>query len=416
MKRLALLALLLTTTAQGATIGTMVPAEPLTVERIASAAPALRADWQDYLARSAALLARDKASLAAELKPGQPVPPPPAEGKGAKSMPLDRQADWYAGTEARHIADIIVSFQTPAGGWGKNQPREGGLRLPGQHYVAEGKPKGGERQWNYVGTIDNDATVTELRFLARVVANLPEADAAAYRTSLLKGIDYLLGAQMPNGGWPQVWPLQGGYHDAITYNDDAFVHVAQLLLEIAAGKDGFAAVPTATREKAVTALVKAITCILTTQVVKDGKRLAWGQQHDPLTLAPVGARNFEPASLSSAESARILMFLMGLQSPTEEVKAAIRGGVAWLKDSAIRDRSWEKTDQGSVLKVSPGAAKPLWSRFYSLDSNRPIFGDRDRTIHDDVTDLSEERRNGYAWYNTAGQKTLELYEKWEAAN
>lgn len=415
MKRLALLALLLTTTAHGATIGTMAPAEPLSVERIADLAPAAKSAWRDYLTRSSALLAADKATLAGELKPGQPVPPPPAEGKGAKSMPLDRPADWYAGTEARHIADIIVSFQTPAGGWGKNQPREGAPRLPGQHYVAEDQPKAGERKWNYVGTIDNDATVTELRFLSRVVTQLPAADAVPYRTALLKGIDYLLGAQMPNGGWPQVWPLQGGYHDAITYNDDAFVHVAQLLLDIAASKDGFATVPASTREKSVAALVEAISCILTTQVIKDGKRLGWGQQHDPLTLAPVGARNFEPASLSSAESVRILLFLMSLQSPTEEVKAAIRGGVAWLKETAIQDRTWEKTDQGSVLKISPGA-KPIWSRYYALDSNKPIFGDRDRTIHDDVTDLSEERRNGYAWYNTSGQKTLQVYEKWEAAN
>ncbi len=415
MKRLALLALLLTTTAHGATIGTMVPAQPLTVERVAGLTPAAQPEWRDYLARSASLLAADKASLAAELKPGQPVPPPPADGRGAKSMPLDNPADWYAGADARRIADIIVSFQTPAGGWGKNQPRDGATRLPGQHYVPGEAPTSGERKWAYVGTIDNDATVTELRFLSRVVAQVPAADAAPYRTALLKGIDYLLGAQMPNGGWPQVWPLQGGYHDAITFNDDAFVRVAQVLLEVAAGKDGFAMVPAPTREKAVTAVMKAVTCILATQVVKDGKRLGWGQQHDPLTLAPVGARNFEPAALSSAESARIVQFLMGLQSPTEEVKAAIRSSVAWLRDSAIQDRSWEKTDQGSVLTVSPGA-KPLWSRFYALDTNQPIFGDRDRTIHDDVTDLSAERRNGYAWYNNSPQKTLDLYAKWEAAH
>ncbi|OYQ34495.1 pectate lyase [Niveispirillum lacus] len=415
MKRLALLALLLTTTAHGATIGTMVPAEPLTVERIASSAPIERAAWQDYLARSASLLVKDKASLAAELPSGHPIPAPAAGGNGPKSMPLDKPATWYGGAEARHIADVIVSFQTPAGGWGKNQPRDGAIRQPGQHYVAGEHGKDGQRPWNYVGTIDNDATVTEIRFLSRVVSQLPAADAGSYRASLLKGVDYLLSAQMPNGGWPQVWPLQGGYHDAITYNDDAFVHVAQLLLEVAAGKEGFATVPASTRERAVNAVVNAITCILTTQVVKDGERLGWGQQHDALTLRPVGARNFEPASLSSAESARILQFLMGLQTPTEEVKAAIRGGVAWLRDSVIKDRSWEKTEQGSVLKVSPGA-KPLWARFYALDTNQPIFGDRDRTIHDDVAALSEERRNGYSWYNTAPQKTLEIYERWEAAN
>jgi PelA/Pel-15E family pectate lyase len=35
--------------------------------------------------------------------------------------------------------------------------------------------------------------------------------------------------------------------------------------------------------------------------------LIWGQQHDPLTLLPTAARNFELASLASEESAGLLM-------------------------------------------------------------------------------------------------------------
>jgi len=42
-------------------------------------------------------------------------------------------------------------------------------------------------------------------------------------------------AQNPNGGWPQVWPLQGGYHDGITYNDGAMLNVMVLLQDISAG-------------------------------------------------------------------------------------------------------------------------------------------------------------------------------------
>ena len=53
----------------------------------------------------------------------------------------------------------------------------------------------------------------------------------------------------------------------------------------------------------------------------------------------------------------------------------------------------------------PGAL-PLWARYYDLATGRPIFGDRDRTIHDDVHDLSAERRNGYAWFTTAPVKAL----------
>lgn len=427
VKRIALLIPLLASSlivpvTTAAVIGMNEPAAPLTPSRLSSLPDKQRAAWQEYLARSQAQLSKDKASLAAELSPGQPLPPPPAEGNSANTMPLDKPADWYRSPAARHVADVIVSFQTPAGGWGKNQPRDGALRLPGQHYTGENvaKVKSGandldtarERDWNYVGTIDNDATVTEIRFLARVVRQLPPAEAGHYRDAALKGIDYLLAAQFPNGGWPQVWPLQGGYHDTITYNDDALIHVAELLRDIAASTEGFDFVPAATRARAQEATNAAINCIIETQVVQDGKRLGWGQQHDALTLRPTSARNFEPASLSSTESARILLFLMEIEAPSDAVKQAIRGGVSWLNASIIRDRAWVKSDQDYQLVTEQGA-KPLWARYYSLDGNKPIFGDRDKSIHDDVMGISKERRTGYAWYTTSPQKALSTFTKWE---
>jgi hypothetical protein len=41
------------------------------------------------------------------------------------------------------------------------------------------------------------------------------------------------------------------------------------------------------------------------------------------------------------------------------------------------------------------------------------FADRDKTIHDDVNDLSLERRNGYAWFNTSPKKALDAYAVWK---
>ena len=150
-------------------------------------------------------------------------------------MPLDKAAAWYAAGDARHVADVIVSFQTPAGGWSKNQPRDGALRLPGQSYAPDNLSKypGNEdfdtprdAHWNYAGTLDNNAAITEMRLLARVASAAPGRVGDSYRVSFLKGVRYLLNAQFPNGGWPQVWPLEGGYHDAITYSDDAVSEAA----------------------------------------------------------------------------------------------------------------------------------------------------------------------------------------------
>lgn len=413
--------LLVSVVAAPGIVGRTVPAEPITEARIAQLPKAEQAPWFAYLARSRALLAADKAALAAERGTG-PVPPSPPTGpSGSAGMPLDKPADWYAGPEARHNADTILSFQTPAGGWGKNVDRAGPPRLRGQLWVpVENLPVyargdiAADGSWQYVGTIDNGATIQEMRFLARVQAALPGAGGELYRAALRKGFGYLLAAQFPNGGWPQVYPLQGGYHDAITYNDDAMSDVLLLLLSAAERKGDYAFVPEKLAGEARSAVARGVRLILDTQVRVDGKRTVWGQQHDALTRAPVGARNFEPASLSSYESANLLILLMRLPDPSPEVVAAVRDGAAWLEANALRDMEWARLgDEGRKLVVKPGAG-PIWSRFYDLRTMKPVFGDRDRSIHDDPNELSLERRNGYSWFSAAPKKAVDMAVKWTA--
>jgi len=388
--------------ASAAVIGHVVPAAPLTELQVAN-----RPEWQAYLARSRALMAADKAAFKAE-RPSGTVPALVASSSGIKTMPLNRSADWYASVEARHVADVIVSFQTPAGGWSKNTARDGALRQQGQFYVAgHAVAAPDDVSWGWVGTFDNDATTTELHFLARVVQAAPEP-AQAYRASFERGLQYILDAQYPNGGWPQVYPLQGGYHDAITYNDDAMVDIVKLLSAVA----DFSFVPAELRSRAAEARQRAIGCILASQVRIDGRLTAWAQQYDPVSLRPVGARNFEPDALSSAESSGLLMFLMQIEQPAPQVVAAIEAGVAWLRSTALRDLVWQHSPQGSALIRQPGAPL-LWSRYTSLESGKPVFGDRDRTLHDDVQEISAERRDGYAWYVTSGQKVLTAYNRWK---
>jgi PelA/Pel-15E family pectate lyase len=400
-------------------VGHSEPAPSLTQARIDGRADAAR--WSDYLKRSQAQRAADKAALAAELKPGQAPPAPPPEGHGV-TMPLDRAPEWYASSEARHVADVIVSFQTPAGGWGKNQRRDGPPRQPGQPYVADNISKylapddfdtPLEPDWNYVGTLDNDATSTEMRFLGLVIAQAPGPEGDAYRQSFLRGIDYLLNAQYPNGGWPQVWPLEGGYHDAITYNDDAVTLAAGLLTDTAAGRYPF--VPPGVRARTRAASEAALRCILDTQVKIAGQPMIWAQQHDMLTLRPVSGRNFEPAELSSDESANILMYLMSLPHPSDETVAAIKGGIAYFHKTGLHDVAWVRTDHGRDLIAAPGAPV-LWARYYSVSTGKPVFGDRDKSVHDNVSELTLERRNGYSWFNTAPQKAIDAYADWVKAH
>jgi len=124
----------------------------------------------------------------------------------------------------------------------------------------------------------------------------------------------------------------------------------------------------------------------------------WCQQHDPLTLEPASARNYEMPSKCGAESAVIMTFLMDLPNPDSRTVAAVHAAADWFKKLKSVDVVWDMgSDDGRKLSPKPGGG-PLWARYYDLKTDRPIFGDRDKTIHDDVSEISKERRNGYSWF------------------
>ncbi len=448
-----LLVLLTALTLHPAVVGTSRPAESITPARVATLPRAEQTSWLDYLAASDRQRAADKAVLAAERQGLSSIPPAPKEAFSARTMPLHRDAAYYATAEASGIASNILSFQLPSGGWSKNLDLSAGPRLKGQSWMANNLSKylgpddfdqPADPNWNYAGTLDNDATNTELRYLARVQAAHPGHDGDPFRAAYLRGVDYLLHAQFPNGGWPQVWPLEGGYHDAITFNDSAVTESADILHETAEAQGDYAFVPAALRPRAAAAAERAIAIILRCQVVIAGRRTIWAQQHDALTLVPVAGRNFEPAALSAGESSDVLLFLMQLPHPSPAIRASIDAGIAWLKANAIYGQAFvggrlpgspsssapssevsgaakspdgiaNRTPAAPVtrptprhLEAQPGAG-PIWPRYTSLQTGKPVFGDRDKSIHDNVDDLTVERRNGYAWYSPGPKEALDAY-------
>jgi PelA/Pel-15E family pectate lyase len=187
-----------------------------------------------------------------------------------------------------------------------------------------------------------------------------------------------------------------------------------VLFDAANGTAEFSSVPRNLRTRARRAVAKGIEIILATQIVTNGKRTAWGQQYDMLDLKPAGARNYEPPSVSSGETATVLLFLMELPAPTSPEVEAVRAGAAWLKSVAVYGKAFGRGPDGRTLTSAPGAG-PIWSRYYEIGSNRPIFGDRDKSIHDDVNEISLERRNGYSWYNAGPQAALDRFAQWNAA-
>ena len=127
-------------------------------------------------------------------------------------MYAGKDAEWWRSQEARALADRIVSYQQPDGGWRKTMEEEV------------------QDEW-LASTIDNGATWSQVRYLAKSHAATGEQN---YRESCMRGIEFLLASQHESGGWPQIPGASGTYHAHITFNDDATTEVMRLMRDIAA--------------------------------------------------------------------------------------------------------------------------------------------------------------------------------------
>jgi len=312
---------------------------------------------------------------------------------------VEQEGAWYATPSARAIADGVVRHQAPDGGWPKNTD------------LAAAPAQGSAQP----STFDNNATTLPMEFLAHVIS----AGRSGYRSSFERGLDYILAAQYANGGWPQYYPLRGGYYDQITFNDDAMVRVLALLREVAAGRPPYAFVDAARRERAAHAVERGTELILRAQVRQNGVLTAWCAQHDRETLAPAWARAYEPPSLSGQETVDIVRFLMQIESPSPEVVAAVEGAAAWLQSVAIagtRVEDFRAADGQRDRRIVHDANAPrMWARFYELETNRPIFLGRDSTIRYSFAEIEPERRAGYNYYGVWAERLLGVqYPAWRA--
>jgi PelA/Pel-15E family pectate lyase len=433
----SLAALGLPTTSSAKVVGMNVIAQPVNRERIATLPKKQQKAWLEYLERSEKQKAIDKQTLADEQKAaGNTDPKHSGAGFGGRGMRADHPAEWWTSDDALKAAHNIITWQVADGGWSKNIDMVSKARAPGDLYDANNEnrfpdladfDKPVDPSWHYIATLDNDSTWLQIRFLARVgtalLAAHRDADAAPILASVQRGVEYLLDSEYPNGGWPQVWPLEGGYHDAITINDDAMTHAVEILHDVAEGAPDYKSLPAEMVKRAGPAAERGIDCLLKLQIVENGVKTAWAQQYDALTLEPTSARNYEMGSLTSDESFPVVEFLMSLPNPTPTEVAAVHAACAWFVKVEIFGFRYgsgnfmaDRQSPGGRKLMAVEGAGPIWARYYQIGTDKPIFGDRDKTIHDDVNELSLERRNGYSWYNAEGVALLNEYKTWAQAH
>lgn len=316
----------------------------------------------------------------------------------------------YAQEVSDPVADRMISYQLNNGGWPKH--------LADKSVVNYSKPltpalqKVIDQSTEKSATIDNNATTREINHLLGAYA---KTNNAKYLQAAKKGVEYILSAQNDKGGWPQYYPDSSSYRGQITYNDGAMINVLEILLSISMKQEPHAVLADKFNGRIEKALTQGIHCILQTQVKQGEKLTIWAAQYDQKTMEPAQARLFEPVALATAESAGVLRFLMRLDNPTPEVKNAITHAVEWFSTHKEVGYDYLKTEKNGKLirDLVSSPTSTIWARFYDTKTNQPIFGDRDNVVKYSLSEVSEERKNGYSWYGNWPEKIITReYEKW----
>lgn len=317
--------------------------------------------------------------------------------------------DFFRTDEAKRIAGNVLAYQRETGGWPKNIAIHRPLGNKLSTILAEKKKRNDS-------TTDNDATILEMTYLAKLYRQVPEE---CYKKAFLQGVEFMLSGQYENGGWPQFWPENRGYQIHITYNDDAMVQTLQVIRALRDGEAPFdLLVDDIMKARLTEAFHKGIECILNTQIVVNGKPTVWCQQHDRETLKPAPARAYELPSYCSMESASIVRLLMELPDPDMRIKRAIHGAMKWFDTYKLTGLRYEHADRKpggqNARLVEDAHAKPIWARFYDLKYCEPYVCDRDGLPRRRLEEIGTERRNGYSWYNTRPAELFDRYNAWAA--
>jgi hypothetical protein len=179
------------------------------------------------------------------------------------------------------------------------------------------------------------------------------------------GLAFLIETQNEDGAWPIAPFVTSEYRALSTLNDDVSTANVRILLKAhrALGNPEY-----------LEAARRGYAFLIAAQLPSGG----WAQQYDH-DLGPAQGRKFEPPAAASIETAYAIRTL---------VEGYHELGDPRLLSTAKRGADWLAASQ---------TEPETWARFYEIDSNRPIFGDRDGSVHYALGKISEERRNNYDW-------------------
>lgn len=266
---------------------------------------------------------------------------------------------------AREVAQALMWTQLATGGWGTRHDfaLPSARRLHYRRDLEAGDRERGDRRAHT--TLDDDKSQFAWLFLLEFAQVAESGMQEQVRTALHFGLDALLAAQMPNGGWPQgfegpadpglpvkkaelptEWPREHpglDYTCYATLNDNNLVSVCDLLLR---------AHEITGEERFMSALKKLGDFLLLAQCPEP--QPAWAQQYDA-EMRPAWARKFEPPCICSLESLGALQILHKVWLATGESKyrEPFASALAWLERVRLPDGSH--------------------ARFYELHTDKPLY-------------------------------------------
>lgn len=223
--------------------------------------------------------------------------------------------DEYFYESAAEVAGGLIGAQHPAGGW--NYLHD----FAGEDSVRRWYDTIGKNGWrleefhHYYGnaTFDDAGTSEASQFLLRMYL---EKRDPAYEAPLERALRFVLDSQYDNGGWPQRYPfvedapsLHGlpDYTRHVTFNDDVGGENIKFLLMVYQSLGD---------RRALEAIYRAMAIYPAT--LQPAPQAGWGLQHTLDTLAPTGARSYEPTALVTSTTAGNASLMMDFYEWTGE--------------------------------------------------------------------------------------------------
>ncbi len=258
-------------------------------------------------------------------------------------------------TAALRAGEAVVCAQSPEGGWSEApdlRPNCPAVQPPVAPMVTNG-----------TDTLDEGGPVQTIDFLLQLRQS-ETSGQTRFTQSARAAFDFLVNAQNADGGWP-LKLSSGGYSRYSTLNDGVTTEAIRALVE------GF---ETFGDPRYRDAALQGVQFLLNVQAPNG----AWAQQYDDKGQ-PAKARAFEPVAYASLETARAMLTIADFYALTESdtLKLSLLTARDWLVANRLGDQGW--------------------ARFYEIGSDRPVFGDRDGSVHYSLDEITEERALGYRW-------------------